>query len=159
VATVLAVAYTNLDLQPGFGSGDVLIAKLVDTNLDGKPSKGDAIVMGKYPLHFAPPPWDFGEWGVKSATVTSVAVVEPTQVQVDTALGWHRWIGSGAYESYTDGHGTDFSIVSDHGGPGDGPDSLRIKPASVSRPAHDFAISRVQAPATNDFFIDTDIFD
>ncbi len=50
---LLAVAYSNVDGIDGFdpSGGDVLIAKLLDSNADGAPSAGDTVVTNRYPLN------------------------------------------------------------------------------------------------------------
>lgn len=54
-ATVLAIAYTNVDGVKGFDEsrGAVLIAKLVDTNGDGAASAGDTVITNQYPTSTA----------------------------------------------------------------------------------------------------------
>jgi hypothetical protein len=100
---VLAIAFTNLDGVPGFGSGDVLIAKLVDTNGDKVPSVGDTITMGRYPTSLTPGPADFGDWNVKSHTVTSVTTATADVVAVSSAAGEHTWNATSQDEVYYEG--------------------------------------------------------
>ncbi len=52
---LLAVAYSNVDGVAGFApdAGDVLIARLDDTNTDGQPSVGDTVTLGHYPINFS----------------------------------------------------------------------------------------------------------
>jgi hypothetical protein len=67
---VLAIAYSDIDGEAGFGPNDVLIAKLVDANGDEVPSVGDVVRMGRFPLNRAAT--SFGDWGVRSHEVTEV---------------------------------------------------------------------------------------
>ena len=71
---VLALAFTDLDGDHAFGGGDVLIAKLVDTNGDKVPSVGDTIRLGRYPTNLTPGPADFADWNVTSHVVTDIFV-------------------------------------------------------------------------------------
>lgn len=86
----LAIAYSDLVRDGQFGPGDVLISKLVDSNLDGRPSKGDTIVMDRYPGDFGPTL--FGFWHERSHVVTLVDRAEPGDLIVKSAGGSHRWI-------------------------------------------------------------------
>ncbi len=98
---VLALAFTDLDGDHAFGSGDVLIAKLVDTNGNRVPSVGDTVRMGRYPTSLTPTgPTDFADWRVTSHPVTGVDVAGTTAVMVRSAAGYHIWINVAANEIY-----------------------------------------------------------
>ena len=70
--TILAIAYTNVDLIDGYDAaqGDVLIARLVDTDDNGL-DQGDRLEMGRYPTSFSEP-YAFADWGEQSQLVTSL---------------------------------------------------------------------------------------
>jgi len=89
ITGILAVAYSDIDGLDGYSSGDVLIAKLVDTNGDHIASIGDTVKMGRYPLNLDATA--FGDWGVKSNEVTAVSEAGVTQVSVSSAEGTHHW--------------------------------------------------------------------
>jgi hypothetical protein len=98
---VLALAFTDLDGVPGFGSGDVLIAKLLDTSGDELPSVGDTVRMGSYPTSLTPGPADFADWGLTSHVVTGIGSRPPAVwVEVETGAGSHHWVNVGDDESY-----------------------------------------------------------
>ncbi len=158
----LAIAYADLVRDHQYGEGDVLIAKLVDTDGNGVDA-GDQIIMGKFPLHFSPGPEDFGEWGRKTHTVVSDDTVpQPARtVTVTSDLGYeHTWHQSETrYEGYTES-GVLFAEITDAGPPGDGTDDLFVKEsASDPDPAYRIEMSLAQRPAIDDFFIDVEFLD
>ena len=103
----LAIAYANLDGRPGPGEGDVLIAKLLDTDPDGVPSVGDAIVMGRYPTTLNPGSADFAHWTVKLHTVTGVDQIYSDNVRVAVGDNHHSWGASSRGQAYTEYVGED----------------------------------------------------
>ncbi len=60
---ILAVAYSDIDGLDGYSTGDVLIARLMDTDGNG-PDAGDTIEMGRYPTNFDASA--FGDWTTTS---------------------------------------------------------------------------------------------
>jgi hypothetical protein len=88
---ILAVAYSDIDGLDGYSTGDVMINEIVDTNGDGVPSKGDTIVMGRYPTSTNPGPGDFADWGVKSHVVDVVLTADQTEVTVMSTIGATHW--------------------------------------------------------------------
>jgi len=94
---ILAVAYSDVDGLDGYSTGDVLIAKLVDTHPGGVPSAGDTIEMGRYPTDLSLDPVDgyvpsaYGHWRDTSHTVTKVDTDTATGVVVDSDAGRHFW--------------------------------------------------------------------
>ena len=86
-----AVAFSDANGNHTYESGtDVLIAALVDTNLDGTVSVGDTVETDAFPLTFDPVD-DFGAFTVKSATVTSVTGFTPGSVQVTSTATLITW--------------------------------------------------------------------
>ncbi len=101
----LAVAYSNLDGVDGFQEGgkDVLIAKLVDTNLDGVLSKGDSVVMGKYPTKLQPGA-PYAAWSEKNHVVEKIDLADKDEVHlISTSGGTHVWITAEDQEVYSEG--------------------------------------------------------
>ncbi len=88
----LAIAYSDMNGNHVFDTGDVLISRLVDTSGDNAPSAGDTIEMGKYPTSMTPTLGDFADWQVRSHTVASVSRATATSVTVfSTSGGRHTW--------------------------------------------------------------------
>jgi hypothetical protein len=83
------------DGLPGYSTGDVLIARLIDTSGDGQPGPGDTVEMGRYPTNYDATA--FGKWGVKSHTVNSLYTKNVVGVTVlgPAAEGytWYRQVG------------------------------------------------------------------
>jgi Ca2+-binding RTX toxin-like protein len=128
----LAIAYSDIDGLDGYSSGDVMIAKLVDTNGDDVVSVGDTIRMGRYPTDFGATA--FGDWGVKSHIVTSLGTVDATAVRVYSAEGIHEWVKTPGYEyswQLATTHATEFQ---DGFEPPCYLDQLVVDPASPSEP-------------------------
>jgi hypothetical protein len=151
---VLALAFTDLDGDHAFGSNDVLIAKLVDTNDDKVPSVGDTITMGRYPTNLTPGPADFADWNVTSHVVTDLSLATAKRVTVWSAGGWHAWVAKAAAEWFEESNSspatdTDFQdgFVSTAG------DVLYVVPGSPSGPATAVSNANLTRPA-NDAFID-----
>jgi len=110
---LFALAYSDVDSRPGYSSGDVLIAKLVDTNGDGTVSVGDTVVMGRYPVDYDAT--SFGDWTVKSHTLSGVAVVGASMIVVGSAggSGYYWYAIPGTYESYRESAGAASSLFQD----------------------------------------------
>ena len=91
----LVIAYSDIDGQDGYSTGDVLISKLVDTSGDGQPGPGDTIIMGRYPLDFAASA--FGDWTTTRHTVSTVMGATDTVLGVTTTTGGaHEWVRLGS---------------------------------------------------------------
>ena len=68
----LVIAYSDLDGDHAFGAEDVMISKIVDNDRNGRVSRSDSIIVGRYPTTLTPTTTaDFGEWGVKIRRSTS----------------------------------------------------------------------------------------
>jgi hypothetical protein len=92
VESLLAVAYSNLDGIDGYDptAGDVLIAKLVDTNLDGVVSVGDEVVTDRFPLDFDASA--FGSFQNTSHAVDAVDQSQAGSIKVLDATGsFYYW--------------------------------------------------------------------
>jgi hypothetical protein len=148
----LAVAYSDLVADHQFGAGDVLIAKLVDTSLDGVPSVGDTIEMDQYPTWYSAS--TFYDWGRKSHPVTYVVTATGTMLDVDTLIGRHQWEKSPTLEKYKEYSGSSISLLQD-ALPGGTTDSIQTTPGSPSEPPYGVGMSR--ADSTDDRFINVDL--
>jgi hypothetical protein len=107
---VFALAYSNLDGQPGFdpNGDDRLIARLVDTYQDNLVSVGDTIETGTFPSDTTGVPRT--SVGVQSHTVATVVNVFSAFIQVRNADGADfQWIGGFSYSEDTAGVGTEDS--------------------------------------------------
>ncbi len=112
---VLAIAYSDIDVLPGYSTGDVLIAKLLDAHPDGQPGTGDVIKMGRFPKDYAGTA--FGDWGVHDHHVSKDALhPSGTRIEVASDHGIHAWnapvqlevyweVDTGGYTSFDDAHG------------------------------------------------------
>ena len=100
----LAIAYSDLVRDYRFGAGDVLIAKLVDTNGDGVPSTDDTIIMGMYPKDLAAS--GFYSWTATEHAVMSVDHATTTYVDVNSAAGTHQWLSTTNTEYYLEVNGS-----------------------------------------------------
>ncbi len=100
----LVIAYSDLDESHTFNAGDVMIAKIIDSDGDTMPSKGDTIVMGRYPIAANPTsPVQFGSWGEGSHVIEAVTL-ETGGLVVDTKTGgYHQWFKD-IPGSYHDGY-------------------------------------------------------
>ena len=88
---MFAVAFSDTNGNHTYEGGtDRLIAALVDTNQDGDLSVGDTVETDAFPLTLDPV-GDFGDFAVKSATVTSVTGSTPGSVQVATTATLITW--------------------------------------------------------------------
>ncbi len=105
----LVVAYSDIDGKAGYTDGDVLIAKIVDTNLDGVVSQGDTIKMDKFPKELWPgtpsKPAPFGEWRKKTHEIMHVDEAGSKRVDVSSKDGRHLWVDDAkeVYFEETDG--------------------------------------------------------
>ncbi len=101
----LAIAYSNLDGVDGYdpGSTDVLIARLVDTNLDEQVSVGDTVQTAQYPLDLDATA--FGAFQSTTHTVGHVDFALPETIDVSSSDGYPRstfrfQVYAGDYETY-----------------------------------------------------------
>ncbi|MFV0316857.1 MAG: hypothetical protein ACK5O2_07830 [Microthrixaceae bacterium] len=98
----IAVAYSNLDGEPGFDEGaDRYIAKLVDTDLDRQVSVGDTITFGAYPLDFGAT--SFGELSGGDITVTKVVFRYSGWITVEAAGFLYGWNADPGGEAFGEG--------------------------------------------------------
>ena len=153
---ILAIAYSDLDGNHQFGSGDVLISKLEDTNYDGGASQGDLITMSRYPTEFDASAFD--DWGVSQHTVTSVQIATATELELtSTTGGVHRWVHAAQEEQYWEGKGLgslDRSQIEDWHVAGHD-DDINMVSTSPSLPGNH---TRDVVNTTDDKFIDVDLF-
>ena len=126
----LVVAYSDLVRDHVYGAGDILIAKIVDTNGDGLPSKGDTIIMDQHPTKYDAS--GFAPWGVKSHPVGTVDDLVAIRVTVTSDSGTHTWINNGINEAYVES-GSYFSGLQD-GGADALPDFIDMDSRSASHP-------------------------
>jgi hypothetical protein len=96
---ILAVAFSDVDGLDGYSTGDVLIARLIDTSGNGQPGPGDTVEMGRYPTNLDAT--SFGDWSVKSHSMASLVDKDSSQVGVETGSGlrfyWRRAPGDREY--------------------------------------------------------------
>lgn len=158
VERLLAVAYSNVDGIDGYDpAADVLIAKVVDSNVDGMSSVGDTVVTNKYPLDFDAA--TFGTFQVTSHTVTQVRGAQQTFVGVLDEGGAEFYFEhnistpSERYIEIAPGHLFKVNIgeerVSDR-------DWLEASTDAPSAP--DTPISRQRPSTIDDPFIEVDLF-
>jgi hypothetical protein len=130
---VLAIAYSDIDGLDGYSTGDVLIAKVIDTNGDKTPSNGDTIIMGAFPKTATPTTTaDFVGVGVASHTVTNVWAKGPFFLNVDSTGGTHEFtaINGTNPDSYWESAGGPNSLVEDKVGAS--PDMVRLSNGGTS---------------------------
>ena len=161
---VLAIAYINRDGLAGYNaaSGDTLISKLLDTDLDGTTSIGDTIVTGQFPT-------DFNASGVGSFLLNTFQVTaDHAEVRSDEV---HVWVGNRLYswvsaidncrdhyiETYYGQAYAGWTTIVD--GSCGWPDKLKIRAGSPSSPdlvAGDIFL--IKDGFTDDAFLEVDIF-
>jgi hypothetical protein len=156
---VFAVAWTNVDGIPGYdpSDGDVLIAEIVDTDGSGTLSAGDSVVMGQYPTSFSAP-YNFGNWGVTSHTITSIGLADPTDVSVSSSLydGYDFMNDPLTQQAELYGESTQYSIAQLQDSFTSAlPDAITLYTGSPSAPQADFFALRYND--SNDPFIDVAI--
>ena len=134
---ILAVAYTDLNGDHVYDTGDVLIAKLADTDPGGFPSIGDTVIMGRYPTSLDPAPADFGDWNVTSHPVERVATPDDDSVAVGTAGGdrfsWSRHSAT-TFDEYAELEAATSALTSIGDQLGSLPDNIDTDPSSPSQP-------------------------
>jgi uncharacterized repeat protein (TIGR01451 family) len=134
VGRVIALAFTNLDGEPGYNPGeDVLIAELVDTDLSGSASAGDTVITNQYPTSLSAP-FSFGNFTVTSHTLTSASATS-SLVSVsgpDGTFKWHSDNGFEGYEEYILDSSTNFAGFLDNARPG--VDEIGVDTTSPSQP-------------------------
>ena len=134
---VLAIAYSDIDGLPGYSTGDVLIAKLLDAYPDGQPGIGDVIKMGRFPKDYAGT--TFGDWGVHDHNVVKDAL-HPSEIRIEVTSdhGIHTWLADplavpGKLEVYREVDTGGYTSFDDaHGFPGD--DYIETDATSPSKP-------------------------
>jgi hemolysin type calcium-binding protein len=92
----LVIAYSDVNNNQIHDVGDVMIAKIVDTNGDKVISPGDTIKVGKYPtsptvITPAGVREAFEDWKVKTHTVASVSSGANERTVTTTTGGTHSW--------------------------------------------------------------------
>jgi hypothetical protein len=152
-AKVFAIAYSDLDGDHAFGAGDVLISEFVDGNGDGRPNKGDTIVMGQYPID--PDATSFEPWRTQLHAVVS-AHSQPGWVTAETAVASHDWIYEDRELYVEQSRATrKFSGIWDWLTES-AQDNVLTNPASPSKPVSKIA-SYAGARGEDDRFIDVDL--
>ena len=88
-ARLLAVAFTDMNGNHTYDTGDVLIVALLDTSRDSVPSAGDTVIADRYPLDCAAS--GFGTFGVTSLDVTSAQATGGTVMALagGTTFTWY----------------------------------------------------------------------
>jgi hypothetical protein len=93
----LVIAYSDINTNHVYDAGDVMIAKIVDTNGDTVISPGDTIKMGQYPtspnvIKAAVLRSDFEDWKVKNHPVTSADLdADPDAIWIMSNATGFRW--------------------------------------------------------------------
>jgi hypothetical protein len=148
---ILAVAYSDIDGLDGYSTGDVLIARLMDTSGDGAPGPGDIVDMGKYPTNLDASA--FGDWLDPGHAVANVLVQDANLLFLASVggggLGWSKDAFQEYYEEALGGHFS--SVLDGYGAPHS--DRLIIDAGSPSAPKTSFkqpSVSRY----TDDAFVD-----
>jgi hypothetical protein len=157
-ATALAIAYTNVDGIDGYdeAGGDVLIARLEDTNDDGVVSVGDAVVTGQYPEDFAAT--TFGSFAVTRHVVDAVAGASSVRVG-DFKFVWSDIADAEVYSEFNfinDPLGTATEFTDSFSSVGPFGEGIFVNTTSPSVPDSNVNMSRAQQ-ASDDEFIDVDI--
>ncbi len=160
----LVIAYSDANNNHKYDTGDVMIAKIVDTIENGYIDNGDTLKMGQYPTTpFAVTPAairnTFEDWRVKSHTVTSVDTNnDPCAVFVTSSGGSHQFwehgdgcTSSDQYYEYT----VDYSDIWDAKNPGSG-DYVDYESDSPSKPMSEFYLGGYGKG--DDGFIDVEIY-
>jgi hypothetical protein len=165
--TVLAIAYTEVDGVVGFDDarGDVLIAKLVDTNGDGAASAGDTVTTNRYPTSTDPVP-PFGSFGVTTHEVTEIAIEADELVAFTTfPTTGHEWADSASFgERYGEfGPGSvgqaDTGFIDEfRSGTVGGVDFIAVDPMSPSRPEDSIPDRPSFDGQGDDAFVQVDLF-
>jgi hypothetical protein len=98
----LVIAYSDVNTNHVYDTGDVMISKIVDTNKDNKVSAGDTILMGQYPtspnvIRPAQLRSQFEDWKVKthsdlvaSADLDALADVVTVRNSSGSYFYWYR---------------------------------------------------------------------
>lgn len=163
-AAMLAVAYSNLDGVDGYdpSGSDVLIAKLVDTDLDGAVSVGDTIETDRFPRNLSAS--NFAPFLVTTRTLYSVGSVSAGLIEVfDSPAGGFSslqrfvWESRSSVERYSEERGPNFSLWLDRLTGEDSIDRYVIDPESPSRP-DSILTDAITVRLSDDQFIDVDIF-
>ena len=139
----LVIAYSDLNNNQAFDTGDVMISKIVDTDKSGTINAGDTIIMGRYPTSptvITP----FADWRVKSHTVATVILLGPfphLRRVTTTTGGTHTWIrtADASSDEYYESSAGGSSDIGDRYAAGDG-DYVETDPASPSQPTSSLAL-------------------
>jgi hypothetical protein len=163
---VLAIAYSDIDGLPGYSTGDVLIAKLVDKDGNG-PDSGDIVVMGKFPMDFAGT--SFGDLRVTEHVVDHASVQDSSGYtsQILTFLvgggdiAWYVSKGAFTFEWYQEQGAGSSAGVSEffdvHVDPDPTyPDGLTTQRLSVSHPLFDDLYKKNLSQA-DDVYLDVEL--
>jgi len=135
---LLAVAYTEVDGQPGFTAGDVLIAQLEDVDMDGEPSVGDIVRTNQYPLDVNAA--TFGSFGVTEHVITGLVsgtfyTSEALGMTVNSNTGSNQvfdWRDRSDFESYLEFNGN--SMGFNDGLTGTNNDTIQVLGITQSAP-------------------------
>ena len=129
---VLVRAFTDMNGNHVFDTGDVMISELADTNGDGVASPGDTITMDRYPKVLDPvAAADFEPWSVKSHTVAEVVTSTANSIFLKNSTGGtHDWNSS--VDQYSE-NGVGSSTLFDNLGLGDN-DNRNLDQNSPSKP-------------------------
>jgi len=89
---VLAIAYINRDGLPGFdaAAGDILISKLLDTNLDGTSSVGDTVVTSQFPTDLNAS--GVGNFSLNTFPVTHIRQSGAHNLHLQSGIGLFGWV-------------------------------------------------------------------
>jgi hypothetical protein len=150
----LVIAYSDVNNNQVFDAGDVMIAKIVDTDKSGTINPGDTIKMGQYPTSPAAVTpagvrGAFEPWRVTAHTVAAVDLTNVNLVSVTTPTGWVHdwWRAPGApNDQYVEYKGADKSDIFDDFDAGN-TDYVDTNPASASQPASEIYL---QGPGKGD---------
>ncbi|MFT7007345.1 MAG: hypothetical protein ACJAXJ_001860 [Colwellia sp.] len=89
---VLAIAYINRDGLPGFdaAAGDILISKLLDTNLDGTSSVGDTVVTSQFPTDLNAS--GVGNFSLNTFQVTHIRQSGAENIHLQSGIRLFGWV-------------------------------------------------------------------
>jgi hypothetical protein len=145
------------------GTADVLMAKLVDTNQDSRPSVGDYVITSKFPRHLDASV--FVDLRVKRHLLNGLLEIDRAQPEMlwiadaDAEFHWYDFMGprQAGYEEYREKPRSDrvwetMLADSQYGG-----GSLRVSQTSPSRPSESYSELDSSGPGDQGF-IDVDIF-
>lgn len=121
----LVIAYSDVNNNQVHDAGDVMIAKIVDTNGDKVISPGDTIKMDRYPtspavITTAGVREAFEDWRVKTHTVATVSSNTDERTVTTTTGGTHSWFRKGVsdVDLYVESNSSGVSAFDDDPVPG-----------------------------------------